>query len=609
MTHPSAPDIETASPKFSELNISPELKKGIKELGYLNPTAFQLSIFQSFQGGNNIIGEGQSNYGKSLAFSLPILAKINPEQKEPQALLVGDTSLQCDLMAKEYKNLGHYLAIDVATNIEGSNQSDYDAHILIMPASDVAKLDGKMLSHIHTIFLDNLTETHTKETIEWLHKSALDTKQMMVFGEDSIVYIKNHASHLFLDASFINNSDQPKIALPAKHIYHQAQEAQPKPRALLAALELHKPIFALVSCHETEESDLLARFLSRYGYRVRVINEQNRDNVDNALREGLAGAFQVLICQSSLLENEHLDAVCFMINYDMFDRPQSYENTTKFNKQAPGIQRMIVNIVTSREIGYLGPIKAQCLIDMVEMPLPSDDNVISLAANRIIDALNLEARDVELGQFEVLAQKIVADERSLAGMALLLRNHLVSPTIKPKRNDGDKEALPRDRRFSRGPQDRRRNMRPERFERPNRRSFESSPSSPNETPPDEAPVRGVSLPPEGITRLYVTLGKDDGFTDLASLAQYLSEKSGIDLGHFSGSGMVRDHSAHIEVDDQVAEEIITALHESPRPHAKEAINGHAEGVNLVVCEKARATAQRPYRKPMDRRRSNFRRRH
>ncbi len=80
--------------------------------------------------------------------------------------------------------------------------------------------------------------------------------------------------------------------------------------------------------------------------------------------------------------------------------------TTQFNKQAPGTERLIVNLLSSRELGFLGPIKAQCLIDISLSDLPSGEEVLALSTKRLIDQLSAEASLVELGQFEALAQQI-----------------------------------------------------------------------------------------------------------------------------------------------------------------------------------------------------------
>ena len=105
---------------------------------------------------------------------------------------------------------------------------------------------------------------------------------------------------------------------------------------------------------------------------------------------------------------------------------------------------------------------------------------------------------------------------------------------------------------------------------------------------------------EGTTRLYITLGRKDGFTDLASLAQYLSDASKVDLGHFSGGGMIRDTSAHIEVDDDVADNMIKALNNSARPNAT------GDNDSPVICEMAKGpTFQRPHTRYPQRRRPSY----
>lgn len=602
MTQASAPlEVEPVSQRFSDLDISPQLKKGIKDLGYVTPTAFQKGVFDNFQNGKNIVGEGQSSYGKSLAFSLPILAKIAPVDRQLQALIICDSAQQTDLTTKECRALGRHLDITVGNASNLDINIDELPHILVLAFDDLAKANiDALTSSLHTVFFDGLSTANANQALDLLARALQHGVQILIFGKDTLTAFKDGASDLINEAVFVSNNDQPKIAIPAKHIFHQPKETEPKPRALLAVMELHRPKVALITCNEASECELLARYLSRYGYKTKVVSEEaNRLGMSEALRDYGSGSCDALVCQNSLLVGQGLENVAFMVNYDMFDRPQTYEQTTQFSKQAPGLQRTIVNLLTSRELGCLGPIKAQCLIDFTEMPLPADDEVMTLCAQRLIKSLNKEAEGMELGQFEVLAQKIFDDQSSRPALSFLLKDYLLKAS-KPTRPEGESEDL-RERRNGRSSYDR---SRPDRRDRD--REVNKSERGPREHGPNEQPNRSSGTP-EGSTRLYVTLGRRDGLNDLASLAQYLSDKSGVDLGHFSGTGMLRDHSAHIEVDDDVAADIITTLHNSPRPGAPTSENG--EEPNLIICEKARQSVQRPHhRRPMQRRRSNFQRR-
>jgi hypothetical protein len=90
----------------------------------------------------------------------------------------------------------------------------------------------------------------------------------------------------------------------------------------------------------------------------------------------------------------------------------------------------------------------------------------------------------------------------------------------------------------------------------------------------------------------VTLGREDGIADLTALIARLSELSGVDAGHFTGHGDVRDHSSHIEVDAEVADRVVAGVHGRPRVHPAPTTPPLAEGSpassSAIVCEPAKS---------------------
>ena len=610
---------------FCAMDIPELLKLGIQELGYVSPTQFQKGIFDHFKKGQNVACRGESNYGKSLAYNLPILAKVDPSTPTLQALIICDSTTQADIATKECRALSRHMGLNIGSAIKSTQ-------ILICSASSAetnkANIESILKEQgLRTIFLDNLSTLNAHRIINILSTALSDGEvQILIFGNETINAIKDQAQEVLDSVAFVNNNDQPKITVATKHTAHVASETEPKPRALLAALELYQPKGALITCNEANECDLLARFLSRYGFRTLICSEENNTHgLSTALVELSRHNIDALICQNNMLSSVSLENIAFMINYDMIERPQVYEQTTQFNKQAPNVERHIVNLLSSRELGYLGPIKAQCLIDILLSDLPSSEEVVSLSAKRVLAQLSAEASLVELAQFESLAQQILIAPEALSILALLLRNHFlkaappITTSSAPRRND-------RGERGERG-------ERPERYERHDRRErahrdrplphHEARPARSSQTQAhpqasdrhieqhidsleehDVKAAPSVRPAPEGSTRLYVTLGRQDNLADLASLAQFLSDRSGVDLGHFSGTGMVRDRSAHIEVDDEVAQAIIDAMHNTERPH----LGGESAETSTIVCERARQATERPHRRPPMRRGPNFQRR-
>ncbi len=309
-------------------------------------------------------------------------------------------------------------------------------------------------------------------------------------------------------------------------IVHYINETEPKPRALLAAIELHHPKSALVTCNEASECELLARYLARFGFRTFYACDDFpikdfAEQIIHCAQEKI----DILVCQNSMVSNQLLEPIKYIINYDFFEH--------NF-----GENHQVINLLSSRE---------QPKLDSAVVALPSSDQTLSLSAERLLKDISQEAQLIELGQFTYLAEKMLAQPALKNVLALLLRNHLLK----------------------------------------------SGPDKPKEKPCTEQ--KNPPVADSGITRLYVSLGRQDGLGDLASLAQYLSEHSGVDLGHFSGLGMIREHSAHIEVDRDVAETIIKAIHNSPRQPNIDDINGEAKP---IVCEPAKQTNDRTkYRRP------------
>jgi hypothetical protein len=359
------------------------------------------------------------------------------------------------------------------------------------------------------------------------------------------------------------------IEMPPKHIVHRTNESEPKARALLAALELHQPKSAVISCNDASECDLLARFLSRYGYRTFVCSDDHKTRFAEALNNLSHHAFDILLCQNNLISGVDLHNVAFMINYDAIERPELYERITQYKTRTKNIRRIIINLLSNREFNFISSLKSYDPIEIDIVDLPSHDDVINLSSKRLITKLNDDAAALELGQYEELAQSMLEQKlnaKMVPAMALLLRHYFLK-SLTPQ----DRPSLPpRAARESRVP------------EKQEHHHEEKSAS--------------------GSTRLYVTLGRQDGFNDLASLAQFLSERSSVDLGHFSGSGMLRDRSTHVEVDDEVAQRIIDAVHNSPRPELNQ--NDRAP----IVCERARQNNERTQRRPPMRRGAHFQRR-
>lgn len=408
-----------------------------------------------------------------------------------------------------------------------------------------------------------------------------------------------------------SNTPAPASSQGDLHLAYMLKEDEPKSKAAQAVLELHPAEKVMITCEESSECDFLGNFLVRYGFRVQVLHESRKDDINRTPENG-----QILICQRSMVANESLQTVPLVVFYNMIERPDDYEAlTNNDNSNAPSSSRTFVSLVDSKEVGSINALKKQCSLNVEVQNLPSAAEVMKLSAKRIMKSLTEEAKSVELSQFQKIADLMLKEGNIENIFAFLLREYLLKQKFeRPKSLDDHRRSHSYDDRSKRPRRDGDRNRDRDRGDRDDRRrapvedkavSEEKAHEPVAAAPKAKAPV-AVDMAPQqdfadeeahddGIARLYVTLGQKDGFKDLASLAQFLSKSSGVDLGHFSGSGMIRDHSAHIEVDSDVAVQIMDKVHGMSKPGSDNTDPASGEG-NTIICERAKPSAPRNNRR-------------
>ena len=590
---------------LNQLNIPQNIKDSLLALGYKKFTKFQAQVIKMSSEKKNILAYGINN-GKSVAFNIAIINFINLDKTDYQALIVAKKE-DVGLIAKQINDLlkGFYASIcdkhTPTTQIAVCSQDFLDEF-----------LNNADLTNINQVFLDSIGISETNQCL----KSILDKNikvQWLIFSETNIESVHSYTLEGIEDVCLLENTSFNEIK-PIVHIVHQQNDAFPKPRTLLAAIEHHKKSSYLISCNNTEEAFLLDRFLSRYGHEIKMISDERTSELGRFIEDLNNKKIAILLCPADLLMTQDLSKVECLINYNIFDKPTIYEQITQFNKQALGVNRTIVNIASSKELAIISILKAQCQINFEIQSLPSDDEVLALSAKRIIKLINQQAQDVELSQFIELAQKIVKEDDAILGIAYLVKEqflkriaHSVRPvaterfskdsfTRKPREFSKDfKEAKPRKTSY-----DKERELNKEKDENLAPKPQIIEPEIKEEVQEIIIKERPEAFEPStnGVAKLYISLGEKDGFKDLTSLASFLSEKCNVDLGHFSGGGMVREQSSHIEVDDEVAQSIIDAINNQEKPNSK----GEDE---LIICERAKQqTKGRFIKKPY---RNNYRR--
>lgn len=540
---------------YDQFNLSPELALGLKDLGYINPTSVQNEVFKPIQSRSDLVVQSHTGSGKTTAFCLPILTQVTP-QKHPQVLVLAPTRELAKQVAAECSRLGHHAHIQV-TAIYGGASFDAQIAALKAGAQIIVGTPGRVkdlfekrildLSQIQSVVLDEADEMLSMgfwDDVTYLLSKTPSQRQTLLFSATLPWIIEQSLGQITNNPITIKLSSDQISASSVRHVIHQENESQIKSRNLLYALELHRPNRAIVFCNTKEETEVLENYLTRFSIRAKALNgDMSQSARERVLQDIKNSQLDILIATDVAARGIDIPGLTHVFNYELPDNPESYVHRTGRTGRIGHIGTA-VTLVGAKDVLLLDQLKKSFGVEYEEIELPPESEILWMQGERLVVLLTEQADGVEISQYKPIAKTLLNRPDLGEILAFLMRSH---------------------------------------FSKPSRPAAQQVSEPKHTQRPPRAPRPPLKAPPH--REIYVTLGRQDGLTDLTQLASHVSDLAKVDLGHFTGSGNLRDTSSHLEVDSEVAEKIKTTLHGLPR----------ASGVTeTIICDFG---AGRPPRKP------------
>ena len=563
---------------YDDFELSPELQAGLVDLGYSHPTSVQSEVFDPIFERSDLVVQSQTGSGKTAAFCLPILKQLESSQKShPQVLVLAPTRELAKQVATECGRLAHKTNTKVCSIYGGAS---YDSQIANLKAGaqfvvgtpgrlkDLNEREELDLSKIEVVVLDEADEMLSMgfwEDVTHLIAKTPKERQTLLFSATLPWAIEKSLVQITRDHQLINLSSDQVAAQTIRHVAHvEENPAQTKSRSLLYALELHKPTAAIVFCNTKEETGVLENYLQRFSFKAQALNGDMSQNVRERVMQGIKSReIDILIATDVAARGIDIPGLSHVFNYDLPDNPEVYVHRTGRTGRI-GHLGTAVSLIRGADIIELDQVEKTYEIPFEKINFPAESEILWMQGERLATLLTEQAEGVETSQYHPIAESMLKRDDAIELLAYLLRSHFAK---KPVATESSKPARERSK--------------------PKRQARE--PREPREQKQPD------------YQDLYVTLGRSDGFEELSQLAQHVSELSGVDFGHFTGSGNLRDTSSHLEVDHEVADTVKEKIHGLERP------SGVTE---TITCDfgtgKATARQQRP--RPHQRR-QNHRRPH
>lgn len=418
--------------KFNELNLSPELLTAVERAGFEEPSPIQAETIPLALEGHDLIGQAQTGTGKTAAFGLPLLNKIDTKNQNLQGLVIAPTRELAIQTQEELYRLGRdkkvrvqavYGGADIGRQIRGLKDHP---HIVV-------GTPGRMLDHIkrHTLKLgtvetlvldeaDEMLNMGFLEDIESILSNVPDDRQTLLFSATMPPAIKNIGVKFMKDPQHIKIKAKEMTADLIDQYYVKAKDYE-KFDFMTRLLDVQKPDLAIVFGRTKRRVDELARGLEARGFHAEGIHgdlsQQKRMSVLKAFK---AGRVEILVATDVAARGLDVSGVTHVYNYDIPQDPESYVHRIGRTGRA-GKGGNSITFVTPNEMGYLHIIENLTKKRMEALRPPTDAETIKIQIVDAVEQIETKIDEKGLERYEETAKELLEKHSAEELTAVLLK--------------------------------------------------------------------------------------------------------------------------------------------------------------------------------------------
>ena len=536
---------------FEDLALSPEIRRAVADRGYTRPTPVQAQAFDPVMQGKDLIVRSKTGTGKTAAFGLPLLEKMDPEDKAVRALVLCPTRELALQVAAEIQDLAKYKGVRVTAIYGGASmQEQQDA--LESGSPIVVGTPGRIFDHIRRknlklqgcrhVVLDEademLNQGFYEEVTRILDQLPKD-RQVLLFSATVPPEIQHLISQYTTSPEMLMLSGDVLTVDHIHHVRYDVTDAYPKPRNLIYLLEMEEPDNAIVFCNTRDDTALVTAVLNRNGFDAELLNgdlpQKERERVMGKVKRGEV-AF--MVATDIAARGIDISDLQYVINYSLPEDPAVYLHrvgrTGRIGKKGTAI-----NLISGRELGTFTALEKKYGIKFEKREMPAPEVAMRMWTERHVREIQSAAAgsvyEGYLGLAGELKQRPDADD-AIAYLLKYFFGHLRMEKLKAAGGPMPEPAParpPRERERSRGDRPRReergeRGTRPERRERSDRAERSGPPRERrerSERPPRRDRAEEGAPPPAepstpGQVRLWMNVGSAEGL-DAAGITAML----------------------------------------------------------------------------------------
>ncbi len=378
----------TIMAKFSDLGLSEPLLQAISDVGFEEPTPVQTETIPLLLEGRDVLAQAQTGTGKTAAFALPILDRLDPGTKTPQALVLAPTRELAIQVAQTFHQLGKTRNVR-ALAIYGGQPISRQLRALQYPVDVIVGTPGRIMDHMRreTMNLENISMLVLDEAdemlnmgfiedIEWILERLPGEHQTALFSATMPDRIARLSRRYLRDAARVAiKSEKMTVRGTEQSYYEVAQRA--KVEALTRILDIEMPDSAIIFSRTKREVDALTQQLQSLGYAADSLHgDLSQVQRDRVMARFRSGQDELLVATDVAARGLDVENVTHVINYDIPGDPESYVHRIGRTGRA-GRTGMAITLVTPRERRLMRTIERVTGQKIARRNVPTQDEVVA----------------------------------------------------------------------------------------------------------------------------------------------------------------------------------------------------------------------------------------
>lgn len=408
--------------RFEELDLDARILRAITDMGFEEASPIQAQSIPLELEGLDVIGQAQTGTGKTAAFGIPLLQKVDPENKKLQAMILCPTRELAIQVSEEIRRLAKYMHGIKILPIYGGQEIGRQIRSLKDGVQVVIGTPGRIMDHmrrktvkldwIHTVVLDEADEMLNMgflEDMETILGALPEERQTVMFSATMPPAIAQIAKNFQKDPQLVKVVKK-ELTVPRVTQYYYEVKPKNKTEVMCRLLDLYDPKLSVVFCNTKKQVDELVQELQGRGYFAEGLHgDLKQEQRDRVMRGFRSGSTDILVATDVAARGIDVDDVEAVFNYDIPQDDEYYVHRIGRTGRA-GREGKAFSLVVGREVYKLREIQRYCKTKIVPQPIPSINDVTVIKAEKFLDQAGEMLQDSDLERLVQIVEKRVLEE-------------------------------------------------------------------------------------------------------------------------------------------------------------------------------------------------------